>query len=67
MEVEAGKFKAMKLKLQTFLGEELQQQGDVYMWIATEHPARPMVQIEAEVKVGTFWMELASFRQGKTL
>ena len=66
IEVPAGKFKAFKLKLQTFIGKELQQKGDVYAWIASDHPNRPLVKLTGEIKVGNVVMELKSFRTPKT-
>ena len=66
VKVEGGSYPATKLKLQTYLGEELQQKGDLYMWIA-DTPERPMIKIEAEVKVGTFYVELSKFKAGKSL
>jgi hypothetical protein len=65
LEVPAGKFKAMKLKLTTFLGKELQQQGDVYAWIATDRPSRPLVQLQGEIKIGNVWMKLHHYKEGK--
>jgi 3'-phosphoadenosine 5'-phosphosulfate (PAPS) 3'-phosphatase len=34
--VPAGTFKAMKVRLQTFIGKEMQQKGDVFVWIADD-------------------------------
>ena len=66
IEVPAGKFNAFKLKLQTYIGKELQQKGDVYAWIATDHPNRPLVKLMGEIKVGDVVMELKSFYTPKT-
>ena len=65
LEVPAGKFKAMKLKLQTFIGKELQQKGDVFAWVATEAPERPIVQIQGEIKIGSVWIKLHKFKAGR--
>lgn len=64
VEVPAGKFEAVKLKLQTYLGKDLQQKGDVHMWIATKHPSRPMVLMTGEVKVGSVALKLKEFKKG---
>lgn len=66
VEVPSGTFKAMKLKLTTYLGKDLQQKGDVYIWIATDHPNRPMVRVEAEVKVGKIQIKLKKFAPGRS-
>jgi hypothetical protein len=62
--VKAGTFKAMKMRLQTFIGQELQQKGDVFLWMAVDHPERPLVQVQAEIKVGSIWIELKEFQPG---
>lgn len=62
--VPSGTFDTVKLKLQTFIGKELQQKGDVYAWIATDHPAKPLVQVEGEIKIGSLWMRLHQFTPG---
>lgn len=64
--VPAGKFKTTKIKLTTFLGKELQQKGDVYAWIATEHENKPLVQIQGEIKIGSVWIKLHKFKPGKS-
>ena len=63
--VPAGTFKAIKLKLDTYLGKDLQQKGDVHLWVATEDPSRPIIKITGEVKIGSINMELASFKKGQ--
>ena len=60
----AGTFKAVKLKLQTFIGKDLQQKGDVWAWIAAEHPGRPLVQIQGEIKIGSVWIKLHRLKTG---
>lgn len=66
IKTNVGTFKTIKLKLDTFLGKELQQKGDVHVWVATEHPNRPIVKIEGEVNVGSFVVELDKFKPGKS-
>jgi len=61
--VPSGTFDTVKLKLQTFIGKELQQKGDVYAWIATS-PEKPLVQVEGEIKIGSLWMKLHKFTPG---
>lgn len=62
--VKAGTFDAMKLKLQTYLGKDLQQKGEVFVWIDQGTPSRPLVQIKGDIKIGSVWLELASFSPG---
>ena len=51
VKVGAGEFPSVKMKLQTFIGKSLQQKGDVHVWISTAHLARPIVQIQADIKI----------------
>jgi hypothetical protein len=62
--VPAGTFDTVKLKLQTFIGKELQQKGDVYAWIATNTPERQLVQIQGEIKIGSVWIKLHKYTPG---
>lgn len=63
IEVEAGKFVTVKLKLQTFIGKDLQQKGDVYAWIA-KTPERQLVQIQGEIKIGSVYIKLHKYKAG---
>lgn len=63
VQVPAGTFEAVKLKLQTFIGKELQQKGDVYAWIGTNSD-RPLVQIQGEIKIGSVWVKLHKYKNG---
>ncbi len=66
IKVPGGTFEAHKLKLQTYLGQDLQQKGDVYVWIATsKHPGRPMVKVSGEIKIGSVDIILKSFKGGR--
>lgn len=65
VKVPAGKFDAVRLDLQTYIGKELQQKGKARIWIAFREPGRPFVKIEAEIKVGSFIAEMSSFKAGK--
>ncbi len=58
--VPAGTFKAMKIKLQTFLGKEMQQKGDVFIWIANDRP-RTVIQVQGEIKIGSVYMRLSKY------
>ena len=62
--VPAGEYLADKLKLQTYLGKDLQQKGEVHIWIAKDHPSRPLVKVEGEIKIGSIVMELTEFTPG---
>ncbi len=63
IEVPVGEFNTTKLKLTTYLGKELQQQGDVYIWIA-ETPNRPIVLIQGDVKIGSLLFEMIEYVPG---
>ncbi len=65
VKVPAGTFEAVKLRLQTFIGKELQQRGDLYVWIDIKSPSRTMLQIEGEVKIGSVNMKLVEFKPGQ--
>jgi hypothetical protein len=67
IETAAGKFNAMKLKLQTYIGNDLQQKGDVVMWIASDLPERVLIQIKADVKVGSIYVKLKEFKPGNKI
>lgn len=63
--VPAGTFKTVKLKLQTYIGKDLQQKGEVYAWIATDTPQRQLVQIQGEIKIGDVWIKLHRYTAGR--
>ena len=63
--VPAGVYKTVKLKLQTFIGKDLQQKGEVYMWIGTDTADKPLVQIQGEIKIGSIWIKLHKYKNGK--
>ncbi len=65
VEVKAGKFEVVRVRLKSYLGKELQQQGRLTAWIATKkHPSRPLVKVEGELKFGSAYMELSKFKPG---
>jgi hypothetical protein len=64
VETPLGEFVAVRINLETFIGKELQQRGKMKVWIAFQHPQRPLVRIEAEVKVGRFIAEIIEFKRG---
>ena len=63
--VSAGTFETVKMKLETYVGKDLEQKGDVYAWFATKHPLRPLVRVQGEVKVGSVLLELTSLTNTK--
>ncbi len=67
IETPLGPLKAQKLGVKTYLGKELQQRGTLFVWIATEHPNRPMVKVEGEVTFGSIHLLLDQFTPGKAL
>ncbi len=60
----AGTFKTVKLKLQTYIGKDLQQKGDVWAWLDIDSPHKPLVQIQGEIKIGSVWIKLIEFKPG---
>ncbi|MES2744077.1 MAG: DUF3108 domain-containing protein [Bdellovibrionota bacterium] len=62
-----GSHKAFKLTVKTFLGKELQQKGNLYVWIAQDHPQHPIVKIQGEVTFGSIYMEIDRFVPGTPL
>lgn len=64
IKVPAGEFESAKIKLKTYLGKQLQQRGDLYMWVALT-PDRPVVKIEGDIKIGRVKFELSKFARGK--
>jgi len=61
--VPAGTFKAMKVKLRTFIGKELQQKGEVFAWIAPDKN-RTLVQVQGEIKIGSVYLRLSKYKPG---
>jgi len=64
VQVNAGTFAAHKLEIKSYLGSELQQRGAMSIWIAKDHPQRPMVKVEGEVTFGNIYLELNQFKAG---
>ena len=64
--VSAGKFNTIKLKLLTYFGKELQQQGDVHVWIA-ESQNRPVVKIQGKLALGSLLFELMEYQEGRNV
>ena len=62
--VPAGTFKAMKVRLQTFIGKEMQQKGDVFVWIADDKQ-RTLVQVQGDIKIGSVYMRLSKYSAGQ--
>lgn len=57
-----GNFKAARLRLETAIGKEFQQKGDVRVWLAIEHTQRPILKIAADIKIGRFVAEIVALR-----
>ncbi len=62
-----GTHKAFKLAVKSYLGKELQQRGKLFIWIASEHPNRPMLRVEGEVTFGSIYLEIDRYTPGTTL
>ena len=65
LEVPAGKFKALKVSMKTYIGKVAEQKGDMFVWLGVEHPSRPIVKIKGEVKIGNIELELRKFVPGQ--
>lgn len=57
-------YETVKLKMKTYIGKALQQKGNFYIWIATKHPNRPLVKVEADVAFGSIYLHLEKFKAG---
>ena len=62
--VPAGTFLADMLVMRTYLGEKLEQRGALTVWVARNHPNRPLVKVEGEFKFGDITLELEKFTPG---
>ena len=60
-----GDFDAVKLKLRTYLGQVMQQKGDIFIWIATGTRERQMLQIQGEIKIGSVWARMINYQPGR--
>jgi hypothetical protein len=65
VKVPSGEFKALKISMKTFIGKVAEQKGDMFVWIAMDHPSKPLVKIQGEVKIGKIELELRKFTPGK--
>ena len=65
IKVVAGTYKAMKIKLQTYIGDELQQKGDVFVWIDIGTKERPMLMVKGNIKLGSVWIEMTKLKPGR--
>jgi hypothetical protein len=57
-----GEIETTKLKVQTFIGEKLEQKGDMFIWIEKNDPRR-MVKADGEVKIGHVKIDLISYKK----
>lgn len=67
LETTLGKFETQKIQLRTYLGGELQKKGDLFVWIASDRPARPIVKIEADLGFSSVFLEIDQYKEGKAL
>lgn len=63
-QVKYGKFNAIVLRVQSYLGEDLQQSGELLVWIAKDHPNRLLLKVEGQVRFGSFYIELDQYQPG---
>lgn len=62
-----GTHKAYKLTVKTYLGKELQQKGNLFVWVAIDHPQHPILKIQGEVTFGSIYTEIDRFTPGVPL
>lgn len=67
LETPLGKFETQKLQIQTYLGQDLQRKGDLYIWIAVDRSARPIVKIEADLGFSSVYLEIDQYKEGSPL
>ncbi len=65
VKVAVGTFEALKLKLQAYFEGKPVRKTRVELWIAQTHPQRPLVRVEANLKVGHLTLELIEFIAGR--
>jgi hypothetical protein len=65
VKVAVGTFKALKLELQAYFEGKPLRKTRVDLWIAENHPQRPIVKVEAYLKVGHLNLELVEFTPGQ--
>jgi Protein of unknown function (DUF3108) len=65
VKVPAGSFRALKLKLRAYFEGKPVRKTRVDLWVAEDHPQRPIVQAEAYLKVGHLNFELVEFIPGR--
>ncbi len=63
--VPAGTFRALRLKLQAYFREEPLRRRSVDLWLVPDHPNRPIVRADAQLKIGHVSVELMEFVAGK--
>ena len=64
VDVPAGRFTALKMEAQTYRDGKPQDKGRFQIWVAQDHPSRPVVMVEADVKLGQVTLQLESFEPG---
>ena len=64
--VPAGTFKALKLKLRAYFREEPLRNRNVEIWFLPDHPHKPIVRADAQMKIGHVRLELLEFVAGKS-
>ncbi len=62
--VPAGTFKALKLELQAYFRNERLRKRNVEIWLVPDHPNKPIVRADAQMKIGQVRLELMEFVAG---
>ncbi len=55
----AGEFDSVKVRLQTFIGKELQQKGEIFAWFGTGKQ-KYLLKVDAAIKIGNLSMVIKS-------
>ena len=58
-------FKTIKLKLDTYMGEQLEQSGDTFAWVSIDTVEKPIIQIQASLKIGSVKMLIDEYHKKK--
>ena len=58
-------FRTLKLKLDTVMGEQLEQKGDIFAWISIDTLERPIVQLQGSLKIGSIKLVIEEYHKRK--
>lgn len=61
--VPAGKFRALKYKMNPRITGQLEPKGDVFVWVKDD-PSRILLMFKAKIKIGSLTGELKEYKEG---